>query len=141
MKGIAMTVSARVCLAALAALIAGAAAGLAADPMSRHKGDPATFTGSSFGQLVTMIGDDDTVTATFDNGGKFSVKGNMDNPNYVGFWTADTADTECDTEKDGTKYWGKIEFAMSDAGRTYTGKWGSCDAAPDHAFVAKWDGK
>jgi hypothetical protein len=137
MRGTMMILQARIGLFALAALAAGTAAVLAADPLSRHKGDPATFTGSSFGPLVTMIGDDDTVTATFDNGGKFSVKGNMNNPNYVGFWT----DTECDAEKDGTKYWGKIEFAMSDAGRTYTGKWGSCDAAPDQAFVAKWDGK
>ena len=26
-------------------------------------------------------------------------------------------------------------------GRTYTGKWGYCDAEPDTNFQAKWDGK
>ena len=140
MKGTVMTIRAHIGLLALAALVAGAASGLAADLMSRRKGEPATFTGSSFGELVTVLGDDVVVTGTFDNGGKLKVKGNMDNPNYVGFWTADTAPTECDTERDGTSYWGKVEFAMSDAGRTYTGKWGYCAAAPDHAFTAKWDG-
>jgi hypothetical protein len=120
-------------------VVAGGA--LAADPMSRRKGEPATFIGSSFGQLVSVLGDDDTVTGTFDNDGKLVVKGNMDNPNYVGFWTASTAPRKCDAERDGLFYWGKVTFAMSDAGRTYTGKWGYCDDEPDHAFQAKWDGK
>ena len=44
------------------------------------KGEPATFTGSSFGQLVTKLADDDMVTGTFDNDGTLKVKGNMDNP-------------------------------------------------------------
>ena len=55
--------------------------------------------------------------------------------------TADSAPTECDKERDGTSYWGKLKFEMSDAGRTYTGKWGYCEAEPDVAFQAKWDGK
>ena len=59
----------------------------------------------------------------------------------IGFWTADSAPTECDTERSGTSYWGKVTFEMSDAGRTYTGKWGYCDAEPDVTFQAKWDGK
>jgi len=125
----------------LVAAALSATATFAADPTSRKKGEPATFAGSSFGQLVTKLGDDDVVTGTFDNEGALSVKGNMDNPNYVGFWTASTAPTECETERGSTTYWGKITFAMSDAGRTYTGKWGYCDADPDHAFTAKWDGK
>jgi hypothetical protein len=123
-----------------AALLAVSLSAFATDPMSRRKGEPATFVGSSFGQLVTVTGDDDTLTATFDNGGKLSVKGNPDNPSYVGFWTADTAPTGCDSQKDGTAYWGKIKFEMSDAGRTYTGAWGYCDAEPTHQFQAKWDG-
>jgi hypothetical protein len=129
------------CLAALAAVMALTSAALAADPSIRKKGEPATFTGSSFGELVTKLGDDDTVVGTFDSGGKLRVKGNMDNPTYVGFWTADSAPTECDNERDGTSYWGKVKFEMSDAGRTYTGKWGYCEAEPDVAFQAKWDGK
>lgn len=126
---------------AAALTAATATAALATDPTSRKKGEPATFAGSSFGQLVTVLGDDDVVTGTFDNDGKLSVKGNTDNPSYVGFWTASKAPTQCDTEKDGTTYWGKLTFDMSDAGRTYTGKWSYCDADPDHAFQAKWDGK
>ena len=55
--------------------------------------------------------------------------------------TASTAPKECDEEKGGTSYWGKVTFQMSDAGRTYTGKWGYCDAEPDTDFQAKWDGK
>lgn len=128
-------------IALLAALLAFAGAVFAADPMSRKKGEPATFTGSSFGELVTMIGDDDLLTGTFDNDGKLKVKGNMNDPTYVGFWTASTAPKECDNDKDGRKFWGKVTFAMGDAGRTYTGKWGYCDADPDRDFIAKWDGK
>jgi hypothetical protein len=122
-------------------LLIAAASAFAADPAIRKKGEPATFTGSSFGQLVTKLGDDDVVTGTFDNDGKLKVKGNMDNPTYVGVWTASTAPKECDEEKDGSSYWGKVKFDMSDAGRTYTGKWSYCDAEPDTNFQAKWDGK
>ena len=127
--------------AACAAVVLISASAFAADPAIRKKGEPATFTGSSFGQLVTKLADDDMVTGTFDNDGTLKVKGNMDNPTYVGFWTASTAPKECDEEKDGSSYWGKATFAMSDAGRTYTGKWGYCDAEPDTDFQAKWDGK
>jgi hypothetical protein len=124
-----------------AAILLVAASAFAADPAIRKKGEPATFVGSSFGELVTVLDDGDTVLGTFDNDGKLAVKGNMDNPTYVGFWTASTAPKECEEEKDGTSYWGKVTFAMSDAGRTYTGKWGYCDAEPDTDFQAKWDGK
>ena len=127
--------------AACAAVVLISASAFAADPAIRKKGEPATFTGSSFGQLVTKLGDDDVVTGTFDNDGKLKVKGNMDNPTYVGVWTASTAPKECDEEKDGSSYWGKVSFEMSNAGRTYTGKWGYCDAEPDTNFQAKWDGK
>ena len=123
------------------ALVLVSSSAFAADPAVRKKGEPATFTGSSFGQLVTVLADDDVVTGTFDNDGKLKVKGNMDNPTYVGVWTASTAPKECEEEKDGSSYWGKVTFAMSDAGRTYTGKWGYCDVEPDTAFQAKWDGK
>jgi hypothetical protein len=124
-----------------ATILLAAASAFAADPAIRKKGEPATFAGSSFGQLVTILGDDDVVTGTFDNDGKLKVKGNMDNPTYVGLWTASTAPKECDEEKDGSSYWGKVTFAMSDSGRTYAGKWGYCDADPDTDFQAKWDGK
>jgi hypothetical protein len=140
-KGSAMNPTGSSRLAVLAAVMALTSAAIAADPSIRKKGEPATFTGSSFGELVTKLGDDDTVVGTFDSGGKLRVKGNMDNPTYVGFWTADTAPKECDNERDGTSYWGKVKFEMSDAGRTYTGKWSYCDAEPDVAFQAKWDGK
>jgi len=128
-------------LAVAIGVLAIAGSAFAADPATRKKGESATFTGSSFGQLVTNIGDDDVLTGTYDNDGKLTVKGNMNDPTYVGFWTASTAPQECDSEKDGTKYWGRVSFAMSDAGRTYTGTWGYCDANPDRNFVAKWDGK
>src|SRR5690348_14725898 len=118
-----MTIPAIYRIAVMVAALAVAGSALAADPAVRKKGEPATFVGSSFGNLVTTLGDDDTVAGTFDNDGKLLVKGNMDNPNYIGFWTAETAPKECDEERDGTSYWGKIAFAMSDAGRTYIGKW------------------
>jgi len=138
-----MNIVAGFCRAAVCAALAVVAFGsaFAADPAIRKKGEPATFTGSSFGQLVTKLGDDDVVNGSFDNDGKLKVKGNMDNPTYVGFWTASTAPKECDEEKDGSSYWGKVTFAMSDAGRTYTGQWGYCDAEPNTDFQAKWDGK
>jgi hypothetical protein len=139
MKGRSMATISRVAL--LIALLAFGTAAFAADPMSRKKGEPATFAGSSFGALVTMIGDDDVLTGTFDNDGKLKVKGNMNDPTYVGFWTASTSPKECESDKDGSKFWGKVTFAMGDAGRTYTGKWGYCDAEPDRSFEAKWDGK
>jgi hypothetical protein len=126
-----------VTLASALAITVGA---FAADPAIRKKGEPATFVGSSFGNLVTTIGDEDAVAGTFDKGGKLLVKGNMNNPTYVGLWTADSAPKECDTEREGSAYWGKVTFDMSDAGRTYTGKWGYCDAEPDTPFQAKWDG-
>jgi hypothetical protein len=140
MKGTLMAGYASWRIALTVALAAVAGGAIAADPTMRKKGEPATFIGSSFGQLVTVIGDDDALTGTFDNDGKLKAKGNMDNPTYVGVWTASTSPTQCDAEKDGSSYWGKVTFQMSDAGRTYTGKWGYCDSEPDRAFEAKWDG-
>jgi hypothetical protein len=128
----------RAAVCAMLAIAASSAFG--ADPATRKKGEPATFTGSSFGQLVTKLAADDMVTGSFDNDGELKVKGNMNDASYIGYWTASTAPKECDEEKDGSSYWGKVKFEMSDAGRTYTGKWGYCDAEPDVNFQAKWDG-
>src|ERR1041384_3781418 len=127
--------------AVTAAILLASASAFAADPAIRKKGEPATFTGSSFGQLVTKIADDDIVTGTFDNDGKLKVKGNMNSPTYVGHWTASTAPKECDEEKGGSRYWGKVAVERSEAGRTSTGKWGYCEAEPDTDFQAKGDGK
>ncbi len=110
--------------------------------MSRKKGEPATFAGSSFGQLVTVLGDDDVVTGTFDNDGKLSVKGNMDNPNYVGFWTASTAPTECDTEKNEHDLLGQAHLCH-ERRRPHLYRQVELLATPNPTtpFEAKWDGK
>jgi hypothetical protein len=112
----------------------------AADLATAKKGEYTTFIGSSFGKLAITVDDDAGFIGTFDKGGKIATKISMEREQWEGSWTASEAPEECDSKKNGTSYWGKVIFKVSDDGNNITGKWGSCDAAPDTEFKAKWDG-
>jgi hypothetical protein len=129
---------------ALAVLLLASTAGVAfanTDPAIRKKGE-VSIRETTFGKMTDKIfsTDDaiDGIEATFEDGGKFSVKAKgMDDP-YVGLWIWPKGEQECATAQGGSKYWGKITFKLSEFGRVMTGKWGYCDKEPDQDFKAEW---
>jgi hypothetical protein len=100
-----------------------------------------TYVGSSFGKLRVTMKDDGGLVGSFDKGGKLVTALTKDHNGWEGVWTADEAPKECDSEKNGSSYWGNIFLTVAEGGRVLTGKWGYCDTEPDTDFQAKWDGK
>jgi hypothetical protein len=130
---------------AIAALLLVSSAGTAlanTDPAIRKKGQESVRE-TTFGKMTDKFVDpgDDAfmgMEATFEDGGKMSVKAKgMDDP-MVGFWIWPKGEQECATARGGSKYWGKISFQLSEFGRVLTGKWGYCDKEPDQDFKAEW---
>ena len=112
----------------------------AAELATAKKGEYVTFVGSSFGKLAITVDDKSGFIGTFDKGGKLTTKISMEREQWEGTGAPPRLPEESDSKKNGISYWGKVIFKVSDDGKNMTGKWGSCDAAPDTEFKAKWDG-
>ena len=133
---------------AAAALLAAAchdAAAQGADPMRRKFGETSVRE-SSIGRIVDAMNRDQDITGTIGKGGKLATKFVEARDRWEGTWMVPASekgekDEECGTARDGSKYWGKIWFKLSEFGRVFTGKVGSCDEEPDEDFSAKWPGK
>ena len=128
---------------ALAALIVVSCAGSAlanTDPAIRKKGQE-SIRESTFGTLTDKTvdkGDDLGIDGTLDEGGKLFSKENSKTDRFEGVWTTPKGDNECASAQQGSKYWGKIWFKLSEFGRVMTGKYGYCDKEPDEDFKAEW---
>ena len=48
-----------------------------------------------------------------------------------GYWIADSGDNACDFERDGSVYWGKVNFTSSDDHNEMSGIWSLCDRDPE----------
>lgn len=53
-----------------------------------------------------------------------------------GYWYAQTAAQACSTERNGTRYWGRMQFNFPRAGRDFIGFWGYCEATA----LDRWNG-
>ncbi len=100
-----------------------------------------TYVGSSFGKLKVTIKQDGGLDGTFDKGGKLVTALTKDRNGWEGIWTADEAPKECESEKNGSSYWGNVSLTVAEGGRVLTGKWGYCDADPDVQFKAELESK
>jgi len=54
----------------------------------------------------------------------------------TGHWVEIGSASKCKSQKDGSYYWGKVEYTFSADFTQFDGAWGYCDAAPD----MKWTG-
>jgi len=53
-----------------------------------------------------------------------------------GYWVEEKSRQRCDTEKDGSFYWGKVLFSFDEARTSFDGYWGYCNKRP----TSKWRG-
>ncbi|MBI1407819.1 MAG: hypothetical protein GC145_17025 [Caulobacter sp.] len=54
-----------------------------------------------------------------------------------GYWIQPTSDHPCETERDGSRYWGKIQFNFDRARKGFIGFWSFCDGTP----LDRWNGE
>ena len=54
----------------------------------------------------------------------------------TGYWAEPSAARQCDTSRDGTRYWGRIIWTFAADGKSFSGSWSYCDAEP----AAGWSG-
>ncbi|MBI1407818.1 MAG: hypothetical protein GC145_17020 [Caulobacter sp.] len=54
----------------------------------------------------------------------------------TGYWVQASAATRCDTARNGSYYWGKIQFHFNTDRSEFIGFWGACDGTP----LDRWNG-
>lgn len=55
------------------------------------------------------------------------INGRYDGHRMTGIWTHTWSEQSCRIKKDGSDYWGNVEFVFADDGKSFTGKWSYCD--------------
>ena len=65
-------------------------------------------------------------------GGK--IYGSITNRKLVGYWVQTIADRKCDTERNGSLYWGRVEGDFNRNFDQVVGKWSYCDTEPRPAW-------
>ena len=93
-----------------------------------------TYT-TTFGTLVLEIERLEVGGEYLEDDATGRVVGVLEGDVVSGFWLQENSTEPCDEERDGTIYWGRIEFAFDDVG--FTGSWSYCD----DQLEARWDGQ
>lgn len=65
------------------------------------------------------------------------IYGQLSNRRLNGVWTESVSRTACDTEKYGTKYWGRLSFTFDSSFASFKGRWGHCDGPLHTSWSAK----
>lgn len=63
-----------------------------------------------------------------------TLRGEVDGFVYTATWMEPSSNVECDTEVDGTRYWGRAEFTFADDLNSFEGVWGYCDGELDQSW-------
>jgi surface antigen len=66
------------------------------------------------------------------------LKGELQGSTLTGYWFEPNASIQCNTAREGTRYWGRIIFVFNPAADRFDGKWGYCEAAP---ASSDWSGQ
>lgn len=59
----------------------------------------------------------------------------------VGHWIEPSSARNCGALRNGTAYWGRLEFTFSEDGTSYSGVWGYCDEKPTRGWTATWESR
>ncbi len=65
------------------------------------------------------------------------IVGRLKNGHLTGIWVERFSRESCKTEKEGSKYWGKLAFTFNPDVTKFSGSWGYCDDAPS----ISWSGR
>lgn len=63
--------------------------------------------------------------------------GSLNGTTFTGIWVERHSSQRCNSERDGSFYWGRLQFNFSNDFSTFSGKWGYCDTAPN---AGGWSG-
>jgi surface antigen len=130
------------CLAGALLLVAGHAAAQPASP------DIEGLWGSTMGQLefnVTERRDAQgqlhrEVSAPYSRQNNSKVKGELRGAVLNGHWHEPSSSVQCATAREGTRYWGRIQFTFNPTGDTFSGKWGYCEEVPERGWSGQREG-
>ena len=123
--------------AAAAFLLAGPAAALAQSTGADPSGAWTTTMGDATLKATPKEGAPGVMEVTGKyNFNKGTLKGELKNGVFTGYWTEPGGGPACKTARDGVQEWGKVTFTFSGA-ESFKGRWQYCDAAPDQT----WDGQ
>lgn len=89
---------------------------------------------TDYGTMVLDVAGAD-VTGPYGPSG--TIEGVLDGNTLTGFWYDSTASQSCEVERNGTVYWGPVEFEFDPIGFSFEGHWGYCDGPPSETG---WDG-
>lgn len=81
------------------------------------------------GRMTMLYEQDGAVQGETNEGDNARVRGMFISPTvYEGYWIKDKAKQACDSEKDGSKYWGPLRITFDSPERTaFDAEWGRCD--------------
>jgi hypothetical protein len=110
---------------------------------AKYSFSPATtnsFNGTwntDFGQMNLNVNNGQTSGSyTSDNG---RIQGVVNGQTLVGYWIEDGSDRKCNTSKQGSFHWGRIEYILGANGQTFNGQWSYCDD-PITGSSSAWNG-
>lgn len=87
---------------------------------------------------VTLTTQGDVVQGQYGKGRKIIAQFTPETANLQGYWFSPTTSHPCKTSKNGTQYWGQLQWTFSDTTPpTFQGKWNYCE----QALTRKWQGK
>ena len=120
--------------------------GCSDDPLADKNRSPAGVWTTEYGEIYLPAEDSAEVRGAYwsypgtdgqaDNG---RLIGSIQGQEFVGIWVEDSAPTACSEEKDGSRYWGRAQFRVSDDGNALQGLYSECDAPiSDESF--QWSG-
>ncbi|MDH3671174.1 MAG: toll/interleukin-1 receptor domain-containing protein [Gammaproteobacteria bacterium] len=69
-----------------------------------------------------------------DNG---RIVGKIQGQSLTGYWVEDGSDEACSSQKDGSKYWGRLKLNFDENFTTFEGTWGYCDKESSRSWTGK----
>lgn len=91
---------------------------------------------TKFGELTLVEHANGKITGNY-NDWEGKITGTLYGLKLHGYWIEDKPDVPCATERDGSKYWGRLIFRFDEDVTNFTGRWGYCETA----IESEWSGK
>ena len=92
---------------------------------------------TTWGVLTVHSDDGIHYTGTYGKkGGKIYGNYQADTRTFTGIWHKPKSKKKCTSKREGTPYWGTVEYTVNLSETAFTGVWGYCAVSPTH----KWSG-
>ena len=92
---------------------------------------------TTWGVLTVHSVDGIHYTGTYGKkGGKIYGNYQANTRTFTGIWHKPKSKKKCTSKREGTPYWGTVEYTVNSGETAFTGVWGYCAESPTH----KWSG-